>query len=305
MRGTAKRTVGLSVGVAVGLAVAVLILTTRTPSPPEPKLPAKKRPHVEQRGPVSSEPPRKPAASSAPAASPLSPAEKAARVEKIKKDYEEIRTKAAADYSAAGPKFPGGLNAFLRQLALLEREKRADLAAMLSPRELEDLELRETLAGQQVQRWLGDSAATDEQRRAVFRLQREFDERFALTFDVTPKALLERETARHRLQEQMRELLGDALFASWLRGEGPDYAGFVSFAAREELPADIPLSLWRAKNEFIRRRLELAAQPMSPQQLASAQAALARDIEARVLGILGPAAMVSARKEILNWLPLR
>ena len=77
------------------------------------------------------------------------------------------------------------------------------------------------------------------------------------------------------------------------------------FAAREELPADTPLNLWRAKNEFIRRRLELAAQPLPAQQLAAAQSALARDIEARVLGILGPAAMVSARKEILNWLPVR
>lgn len=308
MPGAAKRTIAVAVGVAVAVTVAIILMRTgESPaarpgsSQPTPAMPPPAKPRraaVEGPGPGAT-------ANRGADEAAISPAEKAARVEKIKKDYEEIRAKTAADYSAAGARFPGGLNAFLRQLALLEREKRADLAAVLSPHELEDLELRETLAGQQIQRWLGDTPVSDEQRRAVFRLQREFDDRFALTFDVTPKALLERETARHRLQEEIRGLLGDALFASWLRGEGPDYANFVAFATREGLPAEMPLNLWRTKNEFIRRRLELAAQPLSSPQLAAAQNALARDIETRVLAIVGPAAMVTARKEILNWLPLR
>ena len=52
-------------------------------------------------------------------------ADQAARIEKIRRDYEEIRTKMSADFSAAGDKFPGGLNAFLKQLALLEQIGRA------------------------------------------------------------------------------------------------------------------------------------------------------------------------------------
>jgi hypothetical protein len=235
---------------------------------------------------------------------PLSADEKAARIEKIKSDYDDIRTKAARDYGAAGAAFPGGLRSFLRQLALLEREKRADFATVLSPRELEDLELRETLAGQLVQRLLGKTDATDEQRRAAFRLQRDFEDRFALHFDVAPAALLERETARQHTQEKIRAALGDELFGAWLAGEGGDYANFVAYVSRQNLPPSASLELWRAKNEYILRRHELIAdQTLSPEQQAAAQKAAIQQTETRVAGIIGPGPLQTARADVLRWLP--
>jgi len=85
---------------------------------------------------------RLPAGSTPPLSSPrpgLSPGEKAARVDQIKRDYDEIRAKLSAEFAAGRSNNPGGLNAFLQQLALLEREKRQDLAAVLDAAELEDL----------------------------------------------------------------------------------------------------------------------------------------------------------------------
>ena len=239
-----------------------------------------------------------------PAKKELSPEEKTARVQKIKTDYDEIRAKASADYSAGGRNFPGGLNAFLRQLALLEREKRADLATVLTPRELEDLEMKESNAGQVVQRWLGDTAATEEQRRAVFRLQRAFEERFALTFDVTPAALVERESARQDVQEKIRAALGNELFGAWLRGEGDDYARFTKFSQKFSLPADTALDLWRAKNEYTLRKLVLATKPQvaTPQQQRERRE-LVQLTEARVMSIVGAGAWSAARNEVLGWLP--
>jgi hypothetical protein len=239
-----------------------------------------------------------------PPAGPLSAAERAARIEKIKRDYEEIRAKASTDYSTAGAGFPGGLNAFLRQLALLEREKRSDFAAILPPQELEDLEMRETTAGQLVQRLLGGTAASEDQRRAVFRLQREFEDRFALTFDVTPAALLEREAERQQTQEKIRGVLGDGLFGAWLAGEGEDYAGFVAFAAKENLSTAMSLELWRAKNDFTLRRLEIAAnRSLSPDQRTAAQKMAVQQTEIRLMNMIGPGALQAARGEVLRWLP--
>lgn len=242
-----------------------------------------------------------------PAPRSVSAEEKAARIEKINRDYDEIRAKSSADFSAAGASFPGGLNAFLRQLALLEREKRADLAAVLSPPELEDFELRETTAGQLVQKLLGETGATEEQRRAVFRLQRDFEDKFALTFELAPAALLQREASRHATQERIHAVLGDTLFGAWLQGEGGDYAQFAKFAAAQGLPPEAPLQLWRARNEFTLKRLELLAQhterAQPAEQLRAAQAALAQQTEARVLSIVGQGAMPVARAEVLGWLP--
>ena len=239
-----------------------------------------------------------------PAPTTLTPAEKTARVDRIRRDYDEVRTKAATDYAAAGMAFPGGLNAFLRQLALLERELHHDYAAVLAPRELEDLEKRETSAGQLVQRLLGDTVATDEQRRAAFRLQREFDDRFALTFDTAAATLLIRETERQATQEKIRLVIGDALFPAWLRGEGADYANFSAFVAEQGLIADTALGLWRAKNDYTLRRLALNAQQnASADEVRTTQATLAQNSRAHVLSLLGPVAFRAAGRDVLGWLP--
>ena len=234
----------------------------------------------------------------------MSAQEKAARVEKIRRDYDDITSKASAEYTAAGAAFPGGLNAFLRQLALLAREKHADLAALLAPRELEDVELRDTNSGQMVQRLLGDTAATDEQRRAVFRLEQVFEDKFALTFDVSPLALLVRERERQATQLSIRSVVGDELFGSWLSGEGTDFATIIEFAQEKRLAASVPLELWRAKSDFTLARLELQARTDLPAtQRAFAETALANQVNARVTGIVGAQVLADGGRDVLTWLP--
>lgn len=239
------------------------------------------------------------------ASATLSLADRMARADKVRRDYDEMTAKFSADYAAAGSAFPGGLSAYLRQLALLQSEKRKDLAALLTPRELEDLELRETVAGQLVQRWLGDTAATDEQRRAVFRLQKENEDQFALTFDLSPAALLAREVARQQTQQKIHDVLGDELFGAWLRGEGTDYAAYVAFAQQAGLAAGVPLDLWRAKNEFVVAQLQLRARTdLVPSQIAEAERSLIDQTVARLTGLLGPSALAGPARAILTWLPL-
>lgn len=229
--------------------------------------------------------------------------EKANRVDKIRRDYEQLQMKVAADYAAAGRDFPGGLNGFLRQLALLEREKRADLATVLTARELEDQELFDSLTGRAVQRRLGETSATEAQRREVFRRQRDFDDRFALSLEVTPTALWEREAARQRLQEEIRGVLGDDLFATWLRGEGSDFVAMADLVARQRLPLATSLELWRARMDYLVRRLAILATEGSEIQRRAALTELARRTEIRVIGLLGAGTVELYRDSALPWLP--
>ena len=161
--------------------------------------------------PVREIPAPPPAAAERPSAPGLSGAEKAARVEKIRRDYEEMTARFAAEFTAAGANFPGGLNGYLRQLALLEREKHNDLGSVLGAAELEELELRETFSGKAVQKALGTTAAGDELKHAVFRIRKEFDDKYALIFDLSPAALLARETERQAAQEKILAVLGPEL----------------------------------------------------------------------------------------------
>ncbi len=232
-------------------------------------------------------------------------ADRMAWADKIRRDYDEMTTKFSADYSAAGEKFPGGLSAYLRQLALLQREKHKDLAALLTPLELEDLEMRDTNAGQTVTRLLGDTAATEEQRRAVFRLQKEFEDRYSLVFDLSASALFARETERQALQHKIRAVLGDEVFGAWLRNEGPDYANFTAFVQRQGFAPGTALDLWRAKSEFILGRLQLKARPdITVAQQGDAERALIAQTLTRVTGIIGPTVVAGPGREVLTWLPL-
>lgn len=231
------------------------------------------------------------------------PADKAARLEKIRRDYDEIRAKMSADFTAAGDKFPGGLNAFLKQLALLEREMHADFAAALTPLELEDYEMSESTTGKALENRLSGATVSDEQRRAVYRLQKAFDDRFSLVFDVSPAALLERTKVQQAMREQIRATLGDEAFATWLRIEDGSYAAMRTMAREQGLPATAVAELWRIKNEWTQQKLEIAAQAgLTVEQRQAIHVSLVEQTRARVTSLLGPEAL-SAGTEALQWLP--
>jgi hypothetical protein len=230
----------------------------------------------------------------------LSPQEKQARVDRIRRDYDDVRSRTAAEYAAAAGSFPGGLNAFLRQLALLEREKRTDLAAVLSPEELDALELAESNAGQTVRRSLAGSGATEAQIRAVFRLEREFQDRFALVFDLTPPALLERQRVRDEYDGKVIALLDPMDALTWLAGRDGDQGLMNDWVRQRGLPPAAALELWRIKADFVARRLELkAAKSVPPTALGE----LIRETEARLAAAAGTETMAKERDGIFRWLP--
>ena len=237
------------------------------------------------------------------AAVPLSP-EKWERIAKIRRDYDEIRVKMSADYAAVGDKFPGGLSAFLKQLALLEREMHADFARDLTPRELEDYELHQSTTGQTLQRRLAGAGVTDEQQRAVYRLQREFDDRFSLVFDLSPPALWERMKVQDVLRQKIRSELSDAAYAAWLNADDPSFGAMRGFAAEKGLPPAAGDELWRIKNDWTLRKLEIAAQQgLSPEQRKAMQAAWVGQIRSRVAVLVGADALAPG-VEALAWLPV-
>jgi hypothetical protein len=230
-------------------------------------------------------------------------ADKLERLAKIRRDYDEIRMKMSAEFAAAGDKYPGGLNAFLKQLALLEREMHADFAAALTPAELEDYEMAESTTGKALAGRFGAVATSEEQRRTLFRWQKEFDDRFALVFDVTPMALVERVKVQQAMREKVRAMLGDEDYAKWLQAEDASYAGMRTLALQQGLSTKAVSELWRAKDEWTQRKLEIAAQPgLTPEQRAAMHASLAQQTRARVSALLG-VDILSAGHEALVWLP--
>jgi hypothetical protein len=218
-----------------------------------------------------------------------------AHVAQIKKDYEEMMTKFAAEFSVEGKDFPGGLNGYLRQLALLEREKWKDIAAIVSPRELEDLQMQDTHAGKEVQRLLGDTAAAGGARRAVVRVQAEFDDKWALTFDPAPATLLARQSDWLAAEEKILGLLGPDLFGAWLRGDGFDVAQASTWGAQHGAGPEFALNQWRLQNEFVLARLQISAQGLPPDEAQAKLTALVEHMHERAVAVFGSVVVEAAQ----------
>lgn len=246
---------------------------------------------------------RKGAAEAKMGAGELSAEEKNARIEKIRRDYEEMRTKVSADYAAAGAAFPGGLNGFLRQLALLEREMRADIAQVLTVSELEDYEMRETTTGKNLAQRLAGLSLAEDTQRAVFRLMREFDDRFSLVFDVSAPALLERTRVQQAMWANVRARIGDEAFGQFVRPDDASLGEIQAAAARLGWPAHVTDELWRIKTELVLRRLEIAAQPgLTPEQRAVMRSAHGAQTRSRVIALTGPDVLVPG-SVAFGWVP--
>jgi len=198
--------------------------------------------------PVREIPAPPPAAAERPSAPGLSVAEKAARVEKIRRDYEEMTARFAAEFTAAG----------------------------------------------------------DELKHAVFRIRKEFDDKYALIFDLSPAALLARETERQAAQEKILAVLGPELSFAWLREEGPDFQEIATFVGQQNLGRETALEVWRIRNEVTRRNLAATLQPnTNPEAVAASRAATAAGARERLTAVVGTVAAQAVGPGVFRWLPAK
>jgi hypothetical protein len=98
-------------------------------------------------------------------------------------------------------------------------------------------------------------------------------------------------------------VLGDELFAGWLRGEGAEFEEMLGLVTRQGQPLGAALDLWTVRNAFTRGRLAiLADKHLGAEQRRAALARLAEQTEIRVASIVGLGGLQAGRDEGLKWL---
>ncbi|MBL9186054.1 MAG: hypothetical protein JNK23_01110 [Opitutaceae bacterium] len=185
-------------------------------------------------------------------------------------------------------------------LAPLEREQRTALAAILSPAELEEFDLRSSRTGQSMRTDLSAFEPTEQEFRAIFPLRQAFDERYPNTSGIpSQEQMRERSEAQKQLNAQITALLGPARGAEYERMTDYNYRQTSHLVARYELPPATTLNLWTTQKEFERRRNEIyAAGANTAPELRQMQLnALQQEAIARVTPLLGDASRVEAYKQ--------
>lgn len=159
------------------------------------------------------------------------PAEKQDALRRISQDYDEMMAK----FSTGGVQLPSDRE----RLKLLREERDRDIAALLSPAEFADYQMRTSSTAQNLRIRYGDAIETEADFKKLYALQKAFDEKYA--FDPaagrpSPDTLRQRAEASRQLQEEMRAALGDDKFAALRRASDHDLRTIDSLASRLNLP---------------------------------------------------------------------
>lgn len=192
------------------------------------------------------------------------------------------------------------------QFALLEREKRADLAAILTPAELEDYEMRSSPITARLRSTLTLLDATEEEFRAIFRAQQPFADilnppNIGGVVRFSQEDSRQRADAEAKIAAQLKALLGEARYADYARASNYEYQNLHRLAQRENIPVAAINQVYDLRQSTATESVRIHDSKLEPAARTAALQALVAATKAEFTQKLGPAAAESYMKN-LSWL---
>ncbi len=149
------------------------------------------------------------------------------RIENLNRDINDLRTKLYAERKN------GDFQSIMSTQAAAEQEQKAELAAILTPAELEQYEMRSSQAASRVQNSVKGLDVNEEEYTALFRAQKAYDDADPVRMGgaISQEAMVARAAAQDKLNEQVRAALPDDRFYEYLKGTDSSYAQAARFTA--------------------------------------------------------------------------
>lgn len=188
--------------------------------------------------------------------------------------------------------------------ALLEAEKRADLAAVLTPEELEQHELRNSDLAHNLRARLVAFEATEQEYRTIFRLEQAVADTLQPRFGIwDAEGNARREEAEKKLAAQIKEALGDERYAVYARATHQEYRQLNALAQRENLPAtSINQAFAMRDTVALESSRILDDVSLDAARKREALKALAQNTRSQVTALLGANVGANYNRIIENWL---
>ncbi len=218
-------------------------------------------------------------------------------VQRIADDYAEMSSQVRAAMQDVALPEDGD------KLALLEREKRADLAAVLSPAELEAYERRTSPITMRLRSGLTIMDATEEEFGTIYRIQTGFQEILYPEGGMfTPDGSTRRLEAQRQQGERLKVALGEARNADYVRASNREYQQLHRIAQRENVPLDATQRAFALRDSVAQESMRIAGnQSIDTEAKHAALKQLAQNTRLQLTGLLGPAAG-AAYAQAARWL---
>ena len=219
------------------------------------------------------------------------PAAKVEQLSAILKDYSDIA--AGVRDRAKGVTFPEDRE----QLALLEREKRADLVKLLTPEELADYDLRSSPSAAIVRNRLRFFNPSEDEYRAITAAQLAFDERYGVTNLLSAEQQQRRTEAEVELNAQIKNLLPSERLTEYAITTDPFYSRIDALVQEAHLPATATAHVVTAQRDFAQRGTAIKEnRNLTSADRESQLSALAQEATIRLTTLLGPHAFATYKQ---------
>lgn len=227
------------------------------------------------------------------------PRDKTDQLSRIEQDYNDLRNELSLSSR-------GIILAEDRQkMALLEQEKRADLAQILGPQELEDYLMRTSRTTNQLRQTLGLMNATEAEFRAIYAAQSPFDEKYnnGMGGAFSGDAAREREEAQKQVYDQIKSALGNQRYAEYLRASDREFQQLARLTQQSNLSNETALQAYNLRSNASQESNRIAGDPgLSPDQKRAALQTLAQNTRAQISQTLGPEVSTGYLKVADRWL---
>ena len=221
-------------------------------------------------------------------------------LQRIVDDYSEMGTAITA--TMKGVTLPEDRE----KLALLSREKNADLAAILTPDELADYTMRSSPITNLLRSQLAAFDPSLEEFRAIFQMQQALNERFPVSMSggaISTGDYAERRSVQQQLDDQLKAALGDARYTDYTRSTNRDFTQLSRLVQSDNLPPAAAVQAFDLRDTVAQasNRIFNDASLGYDDKKAALQT-LAQNTRTQLLATLGPTSGPAYVKIADNWL---
>jgi len=219
-------------------------------------------------------------------------------IQRINDDYAEMLSQVRA--ATNGITLPDDR----AKIALLEREKHADLAAILTPQELEDYEMRNSPVTMRLRTAFSLMNATEDEFRTIYRIQQQFSDQLypAGGYSPGPDRMQQRHDAEAEIAAQLTTALGEVRTAEFLRAQNYEFQSLAQLVQRENLPLDAAVQAYDLRTSTAKESGRIFNdQNLTIDQKRAAMQTLAQNTKTQLISVLGSTAG-AAYANSANWL---
>lgn len=184
----------------------------------------------------------------------------------------------------------------------IDKAMHDEFAAVLSPEELENYDLRTSNTANQVRYNLSAFDPTEAEFRAIYRAQKAFDEQFRIMGQMTPEQSRAYTEGRKKMTEEIKAALGETRFADYERATDYNYRQTTQLIARLGLPPETANKVYAVQKEFqqVRTTITSRNQAERDEQLAL----LASEAQTNLTALLGARGYEAYKQNGGSWLQM-